>query len=230
MINIRRSDERGHFDYGWLDTRHTFSFGNYIDPRHMGFRSLRVINEDHVAPSEGFGTHPHRDMEIITYVLSGELAHADSMGHTRTLRPGDVQVMSAGSGITHSEFNASQDEDVHLVQIWIKPERYGIEPQYDQRRFDVRLGALTLLTAPKGEGGVLPIHQDARLYALKLEKGQTPAHPLAKGRHAWIQVLEGELSVNGTLAKVGDGVAVSEESRLEFSSEDSVHALVFDLD
>ena len=228
MIQIRKSDERGHFDYGWLDTRHTFSFGKYMDPEHMGFRALRVINEDRVAPAEGFGEHPHRDMEIITYVLQGELAHADSMGHQEVLRPGDVQVMSAGTGITHSEFNASQRDDVRLVQIWIKPERYGITPRYDQRRVEVTPGKLTLL-AGRNDEGVLPIFQDARVYALKLDAAQALTQKLEENRHAWVQVLEGALAVNGVVLKAGDGAAVSREAELKFSTPDGAHALVFDL-
>jgi redox-sensitive bicupin YhaK (pirin superfamily) len=191
MIRVRRASERGHFDHGWLDTFHTFSFARYYDPGHMGFRSLRVINEDRVAPGRGFGTHPHEDMEIVTYVLSGALAHRDSLGTGSTIRPGELQRMTAGTGITHSEFNPSDAEPVHLYQIWLLPEREGLEPSYEQRAFpeDERRNRLRLVASPDGQDGSLSIRQDARLYLATLDGGREASHELAPGRHAWVQVL-----------------------------------------
>src|SRR5262245_48898036 len=197
MITIRRSGERGHFDHGWLDTYHTFSFADYHDPRFMGFRSLRVINEDRVAPGRGFGQHPHRDMEILTYVLSGELEHRDSIGNQGVIRPGEVQYMAAGTGIEHSEFNPSKTEPVHLMQIWIVPDHKGVTPQYEQRPFPklTQAGELTLLASPDGRRDSIKINQDAALYAATLRAGQTVRHDLATGRAAWIQVLRGALEL-----------------------------------
>src|SRR3954469_23823774 len=189
MIRVRRAGERGHFDHGWLDTYHTFSFAGYYDPRHPGFRALRVINEDRVAPGRGFGTHPHEDMEIVTYVLSGALAHKDSLGTGSTIRPGELQRMTAGTGISHSEFNPSQTEPVHLYQIWLLPEREGLEPSYEQRAFsdDETRGRLRLVAARDGRDGALTIHQDAELYLGTLDEGRRISHPLRPGRHAWLQ-------------------------------------------
>jgi len=233
MIEIRRSGERGHFDHGWLDTRHTFAFADYHDPRHMGFRSLRVINEDRVAPGQGFGTHGHRDMEIVSYVLEGALAHKDSMGNGSTIVPGDVQYMSAGTGVRHSEFNASDRDRTHFYQIWIFPDREGYAPRYGQKRFEEadKLGRLRLVASPDGADGSIAIRQDARLYASVLEPGQSVCLDLPKGRHAWAQILRGTVSVNGQKLTAGDGLAASNEPRLEVAATDGEKAelLLFDL-
>jgi redox-sensitive bicupin YhaK (pirin superfamily) len=213
MITIRKAEDRGHFDHGWLDTRHTFSFASYHDGAHMGFRALRVINEDRVRPGEGFGTHGHRDMEIVTYVLAGALAHRDSTGGEGVLRPGEVQRMTAGTGVTHSEFNGSRDAPVHFLQIWLLPDRAGHRPSYEQRRFPEaeRKGRLRLVASPDAAGGALAIHQDARVYATVLGGGEGVRHPLAEGRHAWVQVARGEVAVNGKPLRAGDGAALSGE-------------------
>lgn len=232
MITVRRAEDRGHFDHGWLDTAHTFSFGEYYDPEHMAFRALRVINEDVVAPGRGFGAHPHRDMEIITYVLSGALAHKDSTGGEGTIRPGEVQRMTAGSGIFHSEFNASRTDPVHLLQIWIFPDRKGHEPGYEQKAFpfESRRGRLALLASPDGAEGSLRINQDARLSSALLDRGGVVRHGLADGRHAWVQVARGSGAVNGIEVKAGDGVAISGEPAVELTAaEDNTDFLVFDL-
>jgi len=237
MIIRRPADERGHADHGWLDTYHTFSFAHYHDPAHMGFRDLRVINDDIVAAGQGFGTHGHRDMEIVTYVVEGELEHRDSLGTGSVLRRGDVQRMSAGSGVTHSEFNHSRTDDLRLLQIWVLPEAAGITPGYQEKRFDddAKRGRLRLLVAPGGAGGVggtdgaLDIHQDVRLYASLLDKGAEARHELAPGRHAWVQVVSGRLNVNGVELAHGDGAAVSDETRLQFAALDDVEFLLFDL-
>lgn len=233
MITIRKAEARGHFDHGWLDTRHTFSFADYHDPRFMGFRDLRVINEDRVRPGEGFGTHGHRDMEIVSYVLEGELAHRDSTGSGATLRPGEVQRMSAGTGIRHSEFNGSPDAPVHFLQIWIIPEREGLSPGYEQKVFpaEERRGALRLLAAPHGEGGALTLHQDVRLYGSLLPEGTTVTLPLAPGRHAWVQVARGEVELSGERLSAGDGAAVTDEQALSLrgAGPGEAELLVFDL-
>jgi quercetin 2,3-dioxygenase len=232
MITIRRADERGHFDHGWLDTRHTFSFAGYHDPAHMGFRALRVVNEDRVVPGEGFGTHGHRDMEILTYVLSGALAHRDSTGGEGVLRPGEVQRMSAGTGVTHSEFNGSKEDPVHFLQIWIVPDRAGHRPLYEQKRFPDadRRGRLRVLASPDAADGSLAIHQDARVYGTILAGEERVRHPLAPGRHAWVQVVRGELDLNGQPLRAGDGAAVSDERELVLSGgPGGSEALVFDL-
>src|SRR5689334_8478553 len=197
MIQVRKAAERGHFDHGWLDTYHTFSFGDYSDPARMGFRSLRVINDDRVKPGHGFGMHGHRDMEIVTYVLEGALEHRDSLGNGSVLRPGELQHMSAGTGVRHSEFNPSDREGVHLYQIWLLPERKGLSPSYEQKAFseEERRGAFRLVASPTGELGSLTIHQDARLYLSALRTGETVAHTLDAGRHAWLQVLRGRLTL-----------------------------------
>jgi redox-sensitive bicupin YhaK (pirin superfamily) len=232
MMTLRPAAERGHFDHGWLDTYHTFSFASYHDPKHMGFRSLRVINDDRVQPGEGFGSHGHRDMEIITWVLEGALEHKDSMGNGSVIVPGDVQYMSAGTGVRHSEFNASKTDVTHFVQIWILPDREGYTPRYDQKRFEEseKLGRLRLVASPDGADGSIAIRQDVRLYASVLTPGQSVSLDLAAGRHAWIQVLRGKLSVNSQALSAGDGVAVSGEPRLDFTAgSEKTEFLTFDL-
>ena len=231
MIVKRPAAERGHFDHGWLDTSHTFSFADYHDPAHMGFRALRVINEDRVAAGQGFGAHSHRDMEIITYVLDGALAHADSIGNRSTIVPGDVQRMSAGTGITHSEFNARQDEPVHFLQIWLLPDRRGLTPGYEQKAIpeSEERGVLRLLASRDGRDGTVTIHQDVDLYGSRLEPGEQVKHALADGRHAWLQMVRGRIELNGTPLAAGDGAAVSGESALEMVAQESAHFLLFDL-
>ncbi len=229
MITIRKASERGHFDHGWLDTFHTFSFADYYDPEHMGFRTLRVINDDRVAPGRGFGTHPHRDMEIITVVLSGELQHRDSIGNGSIIRPGEVQRMSAGTGVMHSEVNPSRDEELHLLQIWILPERRGIAPGYEQKNFppDARRGQLRLVASPDGSDGSVSIHQDARLYVTLLGDGDSVAHEFADGRSGWLHVASGEATVNGIALRAGDGAAIENESSVTIGGNGEV--LLFDL-
>ena len=231
MINVRKAAERGHFNFGWLDTHHTFSFGEYYDPRNMGFRALRVINEDYVRAGHGFPTHPHRDMEIITYVLKGALEHRDSMGNGTVIRPGEVQRMSAGTGVRHSEKNSSTEEDVHLLQIWIIPEEQGIEPGYEQKMFedDEKRGRLRLIASGDGRDGSVTMHQDANLYAALLEAGQEVAHGLPQGRHAWAQVARGAVEINGQLLEQGDGASVSDEAQLSIKGRESSEILLFDL-
>ena len=230
MISVRKSAERGHFNFGWLDTHHTFSFGEYYDPRNMGFRSLRVINEDHVRAGHGFPTHAHRDMEIITYVLSGEIEHRDSMGTVGLLRAGDLQRMTAGTGVLHSEKNTTGQE-LHFLQIWILPERKGLTPSYEQKAFteEERQGRFRLVVSPEGQDGALKVHQDLRLYSTLLGKGEQAEYALAPGRHAWLQVARGMGTLNGVELKAGDGVAVSDESRLVLSATEPLEALLFDL-
>jgi redox-sensitive bicupin YhaK (pirin superfamily) len=231
MIKIRKAEERGHFDFGWLNTYHTFSFGEYYDPRNMGFRALRVINEDWVHPGRGFPTHGHRDMEIITYVLEGGLAHKDSMGNGSIIRPGEVQRMSAGTGVRHSEANPSPDESVHLLQIWILPDEEGVEPSYEQKRFEdeEKRGRLRLVASPDGSDDSVTIHQDARVYAALLEPSQQVVHELGPQRHAWVQVARGAIDVNGRSLKQGDGAAVSNESQLKIVGQEPSEILLFDL-
>ena len=232
MLTLRRSADRGHFDHGWLDTFHTFSFADYRDPAQMGFRSLRVINEDRVAPGQGFGTHPHRDMEIITWVLDGTLAHRDSTGAGGELRHGEVQRMSAGTGVTHSEMNGSEREPVHFLQIWLLPDRAGHSPSYGQQAIPLGelRGALRPIATPDGAAGSLAIHQDARVFATILQGGEAVRHPLGPGRHAWVQVARGEATVNGTAVKAGDGVALSKEREVEITgAAGEAELLVFDL-
>ena len=231
MITLRPSAERGHFDHGWLNTYHTFSFGDYTDPDHMGYRSLRVINEDRVAPGEGFGMHPHADMEIVTYVLDGALRHEDSMGEGGIIRPGDVQRMSAGTGVRHSEANASTSEPVHLLQIWIVPERRGIAPSYEQKHFepDALRNTLACVVAPHGMGGALSIHQDARIYAARLDAGRAVRHELAEGRGGWIQVARGALDLNGVTLRAGDGASVEGANDLTLGAIEDAELLLFDL-
>ncbi|MDW8201740.1 MAG: pirin family protein, partial [Cyanobacteriota bacterium SKYGB_h_bin112] len=213
MITIRSAHDRGVANFGWLDSRHTFSFGNYYDPNHMGFATLRVINEDKVAPGQGFDTHGHRDMEIISYVLAGRLEHKDSIGTGSVIRPGDVQRMSAGTGILHSEFNASQTEPVHFLQIWILPEQRGIQPGYEQKTFtdEEKQGQLRLVGSRDGRDGSITIHQDVNLYASLLTDRDTIVYPLPTGRVAWLQVVRGAVRLNGQLLSAGDGAAISDE-------------------
>ncbi len=235
MISLRPANERGHTQLDWLDSRHTFSFDRYYDPRHMGFRHLRVINEDRVQPGEGFGTHPHRDMEILTYVLEGELEHRDSMGNGSVIRSGEVQRMSAGTGVTHSEHNRSGAEPVHLLQIWILPQQKGLAPSYEQRAFPAgeRRGKLRLLAAPgsrkDAHDGAVTIHQDAALYSALLEPGESVTHRLKPSRHAWLQVARGAVELNGTPLAAGDGAAVSQEETLEIRASAPSEILLFDL-
>jgi len=229
MIGIRRAEERGHFDFGWLDTYHTFSFGDYHDPENMGFRALRVINEDWVRGGGGFPPHPHRDMEIVTYVLQGALEHADSMGNGSIIRPGEVQRMSAGTGVVHSEKNASAVEPVHLLQIWIFPERRGLEPSYEQRPLPDVKGRLAVIASPDARDGSVRIHQDASILATQLDKGQSAEHRLQSGRYAWVQVVRGPVMLNGERLERGEGAAVSDVSRLEIEAIEPSHLLVFDL-
>lgn len=231
MLTIRKADERGHASWGWLDTHHTFSFADYYDRDHMGFRALRVINDDRVAAGAGFPTHPHRDMEIITYVLEGAVAHRDSMGTGSVIRAGEVQRMSAGTGVTHSEYNDSKTQPLHLLQIWLMPERRGITPSYEQKAFtdEERSGRLRLVASPDGADGSVTVHQDVRLYSALLTPGQTVAHTLAPGRHAWIQVAEGAITVNGELLDTGDGAAISDETAIAIEGEQDANILLFDL-
>ena len=230
MISIRRAAERGHFDHGWLNTYHTFSFADYHDPAHMGYRSLRVLNDDRVAPGQGFGEHRHRDMEIVSYVLEGALAHKDNMGNSGVIRPGDVQRMSAGTGVQHSEFNGSRTEPVHFLQIWILPETRGAAPGYEQKTFppETRRGKLRLIGSRDGRDGSVTIRQDVDAYASVLEDGQNLRHVLAPGRHAWLQVAEGALDVNGNRLDEGDGAAVSGEGEIEIAGK-GAEFLLFDL-
>jgi hypothetical protein len=231
MIKVRKANERGHFDFGWLKTYHTFSFGDYFDRDNMHFRLLRVINEDFVKPSQGFGTHGHRDMEIITYILRGGLEHKDSMGNGDVIYPGEVQRMSAGTGIMHSEFNHSKDEAVHLLQIWILPEKKGIEPSYEQTFFsdEEKKGKLRLIASPNGSDGSVTIHTDAKLFASLLEENETVTHQLQNERHAWIQVTRGAVEVNGVSLNQGDGAAVSDENEIKIIGKESSEILLFDL-
>jgi hypothetical protein len=231
MIVRRRAAERGHADHGWLDSRHTFSFADYYDPSHMGFRDLRVINEDRVQPGRGFGTHGHRDMEIISYVLEGALGHRDSMGTGSTITPGDVQRMSAGTGVRHSEMNASASEPVHFLQIWVIPERQGLTPGYEQKRFEDadKQGRLRLIASRDGRDGSITIHQDVDLYASRLNAGDHAQLSLRPGRHAWIQVARGAVTVNGEPLDQGDGAAISDETMLDIAATRDAEVLAFDL-
>lgn len=232
MIRIRRSEERGHANHGWLDTYHTFSFNTYYDPAYMGFRALRVINDDRVAAGMGFGTHGHRDMEIITYVLKGELAHKDSMGNGSTIYPGDVQRMSAGTGVRHSEFNGSKSDELRLLQIWLLPEREGIEPGYEQKYFgeEEKRGKLRLVASPDSREGSVKIHQDAELYSTVLGNGEEVKHTFKPGRYGYVQVARGGVSLNGQELKEGDGAAIANESELTIRGADAeAEVLLFDL-
>ena len=229
MITVRKSEARGHADHGWLDARHTFSFADYYDPSLMEFRDLRVLNEDRVAPAGGFPPHGHADMEILTVVLEGALRHKDSMGTSSVIRPGEVQRMSAGTGVVHSEMNESRTEPVHLLQIWIKPERRGIKPGYEQKDYSRAKGPLVPVASRDGRDGSLTIHQDAAVYRAKLGPGVEASHALAPARHAWIQVAAGELEINGVRLSAGDGAAVSKESAIHLKGVSEADALLFDL-
>jgi redox-sensitive bicupin YhaK (pirin superfamily) len=231
MIKIRKSEDRGHFSHGWLDTFHTFSFDQYYDPGHMHWRSLRVINEDRVAPGQGFPTHSHRDMEIITYLLSGALEHRDSMGNGSVIRPGDVQRMSAGTGVSHSEFNPSDTEPTHLLQIWILPSARGLAPSYEEKSFseDERRGRLCLVASEDGRDASVTIHQDARLYASILHSGATVEHTLDANRYAWLQIARGAITLNEFDLNQGDGAAVSRETDLKIVAQEPAEILLFDL-
>jgi redox-sensitive bicupin YhaK (pirin superfamily) len=230
MMNIRRANERGHAEHGWLDTYHTFSFADYYDPQWMGFRSLRVINDDLVMPGQGFGQHPHLDMEIITYILSGALEHKDSMGNGRVIKTGDVQYMAAGTGVLHSEFNPSRDEAVRLLQICIEPDSKRVTPRYAEKAFaNAPTGVLHLVTSKAGRADSIAIHQDADLWLAKLGVGDRVAHKLASGRNAWVHVATGEVTLNGKALSGGDAAAVSEEAALELSTTKPAQVLLFDL-
>jgi hypothetical protein len=231
MIQLRRSEQRGHAQHGWLESRHTFSFADYYDPKHMGFRALRVINEDRVQPGKGFPPHSHQDMEILTCVLEGALEHKDSLGNTSVIRAGELQRMTAGRGVTHSEFNAARDALVHFLQIWILPAQPNLAPSYEQRDFgsgEMR-DRLRLVASPDGREGSLTVHQDVTLHLGRLPKGAKLAHPLAAGRHAWVQLARGSLRLNGETLAAGDGASVSGERVLELEAVDPAHVLVFDL-
>jgi redox-sensitive bicupin YhaK (pirin superfamily) len=231
MIKIRSANERGHFNHGWLDTYHTFSFGEYFDADYKRFRTLRVMNEDVVAPGKGFGTHPHRDMEIVTYVLEGALEHKDSMGNGEVLRAGEFQRMSAGTGITHSEFNPSSTEPVHLYQIWLLPESKGIQPSYEQKRFsdEERHNQFRLVASPDAQDGSLKIYQDAKIYLASLDNKVSVSHQLDTFRHAWLQVLRGSITLNEIDLQTGDGVAVSEAEQLSITATEKAEVMLFDL-
>lgn len=230
MMKIRKANERGHAEHGWLDTYHTFSFADYYDPNWMGFRSLRVINDDLVMPGQGFGMHPHRDMEIITYILRGSLEHKDSMGNGRVIRTGEAQYMSAGTGVLHSEFNPSPEEAVRLLQIWIQPDIKGAKPRYAEKSLtNAPTGALQLVTSKTGRDRSMAIRQDADLWLAKLDQGNRVTHQLAPGRNAWVHVAEGEVSLNGKKLSEGDAAAISDETALEVSATKPSQVLLFDL-
>ena len=231
MITIRKAEERAHFDFGWLNTYHSFSFGEYYDSKHTRFRTLRVINEDFVQPGHGFPTHGHRDMEIVTYILQGALEHRDSMGTGSVIRRGDAQRMSAGTGVTHSEANPSRDEPVHLLQIWIFPREQDLPPEYEEKKFsdDEKRNKLRLIVSPDGSDGSVKIHQDAKIFASILEDRQEVVHSLDDGRSAWLQVAAGSVRLNDVVLKEGDGAAVSEESNLRITAQGPAEVLLFDL-
>jgi hypothetical protein len=231
MIDIRKSNDRGHANHGWLDTHFTFSFADYFDPKHVHFRTLRVMNDDRIAGGGGFPTHPHQDMEIVTYVLEGALEHRDSMGNGSVIRPGDVQYMSAGTGVAHSEFNASKTEPVHLYQIWMFPDKKGHKPAYGQKNFapDEKRGKLRLLASPDGRDGSVKIRQDNELYASILGEGETAKHQLKPDRHAYVQVARGSVTLNGKKLETGDGAAISAEKQVELTGVDEAEVLLFDL-
>jgi redox-sensitive bicupin YhaK (pirin superfamily) len=231
MITVRKAGQRGHAEHGWLDSWHTFSFADYYDPQHMGFRSLRVINEDRVAPGKGFPTHPHRDMEILTYVLDGALEHKDSMGNGSVMRSGDVQRMSAGSGVTHSEFNGSRDEPVHFLQIWIMPEARSLQPGYEQKNFSrqERQGKFKVVAARDGADGAVVVHQDLKLLAGLFAEGERAKYALSPGRHAWLHVARGKVRVSGVELEAGDALQVSDEAGLELTGVRDAEVLLFDL-
>ncbi|MEK6280251.1 MAG: pirin family protein [Acidobacteriota bacterium] len=231
MITIRKAEDRGHFNHGWLDTFHTFSFDRYYDPRHVNFGSLRVINEDRVAPGHGFPTHSHRDMEIITYVLEGGLAHKDSMGNGSIINPGEVQRMTAGTGVAHSEANPSATEPVHLLQIWIMPNAQRLKPGYEQKMFsdELKQGNFCLIASEDGRAGSVTIHQSADMYAAKLDPDQQVIHSLGEKHKAWVQVARGAVTLNGFELTQGDGVAISDESKIEVKGREPGEILLFDM-
>jgi redox-sensitive bicupin YhaK (pirin superfamily) len=230
MNTIRKANERGHANHGWLDSYHTFSFADYHDPQHMGYRSLRVMNEDRVEGGQGFGTHPHRDFEIISYVVSGALKHEDSMGHTAVMKAGVVQRISAGTGIAHSEFNHSTTEPVHFLQIWLLPSRQGLPPSYAQQSFsDAPPSGLTLACSADGRAGSIKINQDVDLFIGRLDPKEEVSHPLRDERHAWVQLIEGDLDLNGSALSPGDGMSLDGEKELRLASKDGAHFLLFDL-
>jgi quercetin 2,3-dioxygenase len=226
---LRPSAERGHANHGWLDSHHTFSFADYYDPAHMGFRSLRVINEDHVAAGMGFGMHPHRDMEIVSYIVDGALTHRDSMGHTETVSTGGVQYMSAGSGVSHSEFNGSHSAPVHLLQIWIQPNERGLEPAYREWKAGPQNGPLRLVAAPDGSNGVIPIRQDARLFPGKLAAGESASHSTSKDRGLWLQLISGRVNAAGKDLAPGDGLAIEDAEAVQIAATEPSEFLLFDL-
>lgn len=230
-LNVRRANERGHGDHGWLNSYHSFSFADYYDPAHMGFRSLRVINDDRVAPGRGFGTHPHRDMEIFSYVLEGALQHKDSMGNGRVLHPGEIQLMSAGRGVAHSEFNPSETDGLHFLQIWIQPRERGLTPSYTEWRpkADQASAPKVLVISPDGRDGSATIHQEAEVYRIRLQPGQTVTHELKQGRGAWLQVAEGALTLNGVALSTGDGASTEEPGTLTLNATTTTEALLLDL-
>ena len=231
MLTVRKAEDRGHANHGWLDSWHTFSFADYQDPRHMGFGPLRVINDDSVQPGQGFGTHGHRDMEIITYVLEGAVEHKDSMGNGSIIRPGNVQRMSAGTGVRHSEFNPSRDERVHFLQIWIEPKITGVKPGYEEKQFGPaeKKGQLRLVASPDGREGSVTIHQDATVYASMLDGKDAVTHRLVRGRRAYVHVASGAVKVNGTALKGGDGARIENESSIELKDAREAEVLLFDL-
>jgi redox-sensitive bicupin YhaK (pirin superfamily) len=233
MLTVRKSNERGHADHGWLNTRFSFSFADYYDPNHMGYRSLRVINDDHIAEGRGFGSHPHRDMEILTYVLQGKLAHKDSMGHIEVLGPNEIQKMSAGTGVVHSEFNGSETEPVHLLQIWIEPKTRGTTPSYEQLKFEPaeKLDRFKLLASPEKVAGAATINQDAKVSVAELTPGKELSYPLGSKRHAWLHVVEGDVTVNGKRLQTGDAVAADQEEKLDVVAQGTANSevLLFDL-
>lgn len=228
---LRKAADRGHVDHGWLQSAHSFSFASYQDPQHMGYRSLRVINDDHVAAGKGFGTHSHQNMEIVTYVLEGALEHKDSLGNGTVMRPGDVQRMTAGTGVSHSEFNPSAAEGVHLLQIWIIPNQIGLEPSYEQRFFEKadRQNQLRLIASPDGREGSVVVHQDVNLYAALLSAGEQVEWAVGANRHFWIQVARGSVQVNGTRLETGDGAAIEQTYALTITGQDAAEILMFDL-
>jgi hypothetical protein len=230
MITIRRSEERGHADHGWLDSHHTFSFANYFDPKHTQFRTLRVLNEDRVIGGQGFGSHPHRDMEIISYVVSGALEHKDSLGTKAVMRTGDVQRISAGLGVVHSEYNASPDVPVHFLQIWIVPDERGVKPEYAEKSFGTMPGGrLNLIASKSGRDGSIPIHQDADVNVARLAASGNLEHSFAPGRSGWVQLIEGSLDVNGQKLNAGDGAAIGDETKVRMEAPTDAHFLFFDL-
>lgn len=231
MITLRKAEERGHANHGWLNSYHTFSFANYYDPKQMGFRNLRVINEDRVQAGKGFGAHPHRDMEIISYVLEGALEHKDSMGNSSVIRPGEVQIMSAGTGITHSEYNHSQTDLVHFLQIWILPDEEGLKPRYEQKMYanEEKQGKLRLIVSQDGRDGSVTIHQDANIYASLLDAGQHFDYHIKPNRYAWLQVIKGDIVLNEQVLSCGDAAAVSNDNQLVVGAKTNSEILLFDL-